>query len=114
MKTNNVDKHKNFGHKRQSGISKINLNSLKKIEFTEGEILQSKFDIIMRTKDLEYALLLGQFNRKRVLIIFKGANGVYKIINRVSDLRNEKLYFNSQISIPSSCIIKIIFISDGN
>lgn len=87
-------------------IEKENIN---KLSFVDIDVIEDVDGKISRYSNLKRAAILGNIHKRKIKIIFKSSEGVFKVETTVWS-RNEKyVTLKGGVSIPISSIVKVSF-----
>jgi predicted phosphodiesterase len=93
----------------QPKVQDISKEKIKDLHFPKSEVLINKFEQLMRAKDLDQAISLGNICHAKVSIHFEDIEGRKKVTTTIWGLTDTHVILKGHISIPVNRIISIHF-----
>ena len=91
----------------QQKASMIAKELIKELHFPKGDVLVNKFEQIMRSKDLDQAIALGNIYHSKVTIKFEDIEGTKKVSTTVWGKTDTHVILKGDIFIPIKRISSI-------
>ncbi|MEO9532898.1 MAG: hypothetical protein ABJG68_15205 [Crocinitomicaceae bacterium] len=91
----------------QPKVQEVSKEKIKELHFPKSEVLVNKFEQVMRAKDLEQSIALGNVFHSKVSIHFEDIEGHKKVSTTVWGLTDTHVILKGHIFIPIHRIVSI-------